>query len=99
MGQVIGTLGNIALLESMLLFIYGFIVVRTYTKHLKVENEYEPYPVYVRVLQWVGWRLPTIKRIVGVDEGDPRKERRGYIFLLCGAILFAEIVALALVTR
>jgi hypothetical protein len=98
-GQFIGTLGNITLLESMLLVIYGSIVFWTNTKKLRAEKTYEPYPVYIRAGRWVRWVLPTMRRIVGVDEGDPRKERRGFFFLLCGAFLLAEIIALALVTR
>ena len=96
--RITGILGNLTLLELMLLFLYGFIVVSLNTTRLRGDSTEEPHPVHVR-LKTGDVVVPTKRRMVVVDDSDPKKEGKGFISLLCGVILLAEIVALALLTR
>lgn len=95
--QIIGILGNITLLESGILFLYGIISAYSYTPRLRWDNkeEYDSTPVRFKGGNWV---VATKRRLGLVDDDDPAKQVRPYVSLLCGAILLVEIVALALLT-
>ena len=95
--QIIGVLGNITLLESGVLFLYGIISAYSYTPRLRWGNEEEYVSTPVR-FKGGDWVVATKRRLGLVDDGDPVKQERPYVSLLCGAILLVEIVALALLT-
>ena len=96
--QFMGTLGNITLLESMLLFIYGFIGAYSNTERLRWYNKDDNNSVNVRTRIGI-WAFPTKRRMEVVDDGDPGKEWRYFTSILCGGIFLIETVALALLTR
>jgi hypothetical protein len=93
--QITGILGNVTLLESGLLFLYGFIGAYLNTPRLRWDNKDENTSTPVR-LKTGHWVIPTKRRMIVVDDNDPSKQGRPFVSILCGAILLAEIVALAI---
>jgi hypothetical protein len=105
MGQITGYLGNVTLLEVMLLLLYGSAIDFTSTtkwssamKLLRIttkRNEDEEMSV-----TRVGKQMKLTKNRMRELEGDKTRsaERRALLYVLCGAILLAEIVALALLS-
>ena len=93
-----GALGNITLLESMLLFVFGFIGAYSNTERLRWYNKDDNNSVNVRTRIGI-WAFPTKRRMEVVDDGDPGKEWRYFTSILCGGIFLIETVALALLTR
>jgi hypothetical protein len=96
--QFTETLGNITLLESMLLFIYGLIGAYSNTERLRWYNKDDVNSVNVRTRTGI-WAFPTKRRMEVVDEGDLDKEWRYFTSILCGVIFLIETVALVLLTR
>lgn len=108
--QITGNLGNITLLESVCLFLAA--PVSLYNTASKKDsnkgednnegqdnNEDEDYTI-ARVPDGRGiWKVALIgRRRIVPSEGDRSNVGGTFTFILCGAILFIEIVALALIS-
>ena len=89
-----GIIGNITFLESGLLFLYGFIGAYSNTPRLRWDNKDENNSILVRARSI--FVVPTKRRLEVVDDGNPSKQGRPFISILCGAILLAEIIILAI---
>jgi len=87
-------MGNTLLLESMLLFIYGVICAYSNTPRLRGDNKDENIVVNVRGRSVM--TVPTKRRMVVVDDSEPSKQVRPFVSILCGVMLLAEMVALAI---
>ena len=92
--NIIGIIGNITFLESGLLFVYGFIGAYSNTPRLRWDNKDENNSIMVRARSI--FVVPTKRSMEVVDDGNPSKQGRPFISILCGAILLAEIIILTL---
>ncbi len=97
--QITGNLGNITLLESVVLFLTGAYVGWPNTASIVDSDNSEDLTVARVPDARGGWFVALIgrRRIVS-SEDDGSKIGRAFSFIMCGALLFAEIVALALFT-
>jgi hypothetical protein len=95
--QISGNLGNFTLLESVVLFLTGAYVGWANTDRIVASYEGED-PTIARVPDGRGgWFVALIsRRRILSREDDGGKIERAFDFILCGAILFVETVALAL---
>ena len=92
---ITGILGNVTILESAILFLYGIIGAYSNAPKLRFDKKDENNPVFVRLK--TGDRLVQTKRHMNVvDDGNPSKQARPFIAILCGGILLAEVIILAL---
>jgi len=92
--NITGIIGDITFLESGLLFLYGFIGAYSNNPRLRWNNKDENISTIVRSRSILV--VPTIRRMELVDDVNPSKQGRLFISILCGAILLAEIILLAI---
>ncbi|MGD0805538.1 MAG: hypothetical protein ABSA11_15870 [Candidatus Bathyarchaeia archaeon] len=92
--NITGIIGDITFLESGLLFLYGFIGAYSNNPRLRWNNNDENNSTIVRSRSILV--VPTKRRMELVDDVNPSKQERPFISILCGAILLAEIIVLAI---